>query len=189
MEDDELPPRRRSQFTVVHKPRVAVRKEPRTDGALVATKVTGDVVDADSVSDGWVKLPDNVGFMLIDGTSVGLGMLLEPVPTPTACITLNFARPDNGKQMLALTLPFDTTIAKTKAAVAVATGLKSGSMVLARGKMGQRIADSSDNLFADGSSIWSCGFVDGQVPGMMYLGEAGGELNEAAKAGTLAVKL
>ena len=91
------------------------------------------VVDAENVENGWIKLPQG-GFMLIDGQSVGLGTLLEPVPVPDKAITLNFARPDNGKQMLALTLPISTTIAKTKAAVAEATGLRVGSMVLARGK-------------------------------------------------------
>ena len=92
------------------------------------------VVEAESVENGWIKLPGGVGFMLIDGQSVGLGTLLEPVPVPDTPITLNFARPDNGKHMLALTLPWTTTIAKTKAAVAEATGLRVGSMVLARGK-------------------------------------------------------
>ena len=188
-DDDGLPPRRRPQFTVVHKPRVAIRKEPRTDAALVATKVFGDVINADSISDGWVTLPDGGGFMLIDGKSVGLGTLLEPVPPPTTPITLNFSRPDNGKHMLALTLPFDTSIGQTKVIVAKATGLRVGSMVLARGKMGERISDSASNLFDDASSVWSCGYVDGQVPGMMYLGEASDELNEDAKAGTLVVTL
>ena len=165
--------------------------------------------------------------MLIDGQSVGLGTLLEPVPVPDTAITLNFARPDNGKQMLALTLPWNTTIAKTKAAVAEATGLRLGSMVLARGKsacarlrrastsmyaslhcavaclshtlphdlipvsfaVGSRISDSSENLFADDQTLWACGYIDQQVPGMMYLGEATDELNDDAKSGALAVTL
>lgn len=133
-DDSELPPRRRPQFKVVHKPRVAVRKQPSTDSSLAGTKVTGETIDAESVENGWIKLPDGAGFMLIDGQSVGLGLLLEAVPVPDTSITLNFARPDNGKHMLALTLPWNTTIAKTKAAVAEATKLRVGSMVLARGK-------------------------------------------------------
>ena len=55
--------------------------------------------------------------------------------------------------------------------------------------MGSRISDSSENLFADDQTLWACGYVDQQVPGMMYLGEATDELNESAKSGTLAVTL
>ena len=55
--------------------------------------------------------------------------------------------------------------------------------------MGSRISDSSENLFADEQTLWACGYIDQQVPGMMYLGEATGELNEAAQSGTLAVTL
>lgn len=55
--------------------------------------------------------------------------------------------------------------------------------------VGSRISDSSENLFADDQTLWACGYVDQQVPGMMYLGEATGELNESAKSGTLAVTL
>ena len=186
--DDELPPRRSPSWTVVHKPRVAIRKEPRVDAPLLATRVTGDVVEASGVEGGWIRLAgENGGWMLIDGSSVGLGILLEPVPVPDSPITLCFARPDNGKPMLKLTLPFCTTIKDTKAAVEAATGLRSGSMVLARGKMGSRISDSSENIFADDQSLWACGYVDGQVPGVMYLGEAANDMNDAAKAGTLEV--
>ena len=55
--------------------------------------------------------------------------------------------------------------------------------------VGSRISDSSENLFADDQTLWACGYVDQQVPGMMYLGEATDELNESAKSGTLAVTL
>ena len=148
--DDDLPPRRPPSWTVVHKPRVAVRKEPRVDAPLVATRVTGDVVASSSEEGGWIKLiGEPGGWMLVDGSSIGLGILLEQVPVPDSSVTLCFARPDNGKPMLKLMLPFCTTIKQTKAAVEAATGLRSGSMVLARGKMGSRISDSSENIFAD----------------------------------------
>lgn len=184
---DDLPPRRLPSFTVVHTPRVAVRKEPDTKAQMVGSKAHGEVVHAQSVADGWVKLGAGQ-FMLIDGTGVGLSTLLEPQPI-TGSVTLHFARPDNGKPMLKAWLPFATTIKEVKKLVADATGLRANSMVLARGQMGQRISDSSENLFGDDETLWACGYVEGQVPGMMYLGEAANELNAEAQAGTLEVSL
>ena len=90
---DELPPRRLPQFTVVHKPRVAVRSEPATSASMVATKVTGAVVTAKKEAGGWIELDGEPGWMLIDGASVKLGMLLERVPVPDTPLTLKFAHP------------------------------------------------------------------------------------------------
>ena len=122
-------------------------------------------------------------------SQIGLGVLLEREPIPEERIMLNFARPDNGKHMLALTMPMATTVKAVKAEVAKATGLKASAMVMARGKMGSRISDSAANLFADDETLWSCGYFDGMTPGMMYMGEAEKELNDAAKAGTLVLNV
>jgi len=73
-------------YKVVHD-RVAVRAEPSKDAKMVGAEqkgatVRGNVIEQDGVQ--WLKvktaLPKEVeGYMMIDGTSVGLGLLLKKV--------------------------------------------------------------------------------------------------------------
>lgn len=107
---------------------------------------------------------------------MGLGLLLERVPVADEPITLRFSHPETGRPLHELRTTMLSTIGEAKAAVAAATGLKKTAMVLARGKQGQRISDSSENLFADHETLWACGYVDGQDVGYMYLGEAAADL-------------
>jgi hypothetical protein len=69
------------QFRVEHS-RVAVRERPATSSAALASKTKGTIVRAKGATDGWVELYDEPGYMLIDGTSVGLGELLARVHEP-----------------------------------------------------------------------------------------------------------
>lgn len=74
-------------YRVVHSPSVMVRAEP--GGRAVGGKSAGDIVrtDARTVGGdkaGWVRLRDEkfsgaVGWMLLNGSKLGLGVLLEPV--------------------------------------------------------------------------------------------------------------
>jgi len=76
--------------------RVAVRAQPSAGAAIAGAKRQGQcrmcappshlsnrginagtVVNGAAAGDGWIKLDDGEGFMLIDGVSLGLGMLLE----------------------------------------------------------------------------------------------------------------
>lgn len=70
-----------------------------------------------------------------------------------------------------LSTTWDSTVKEVRAAVCAATGLKVGSMILARGRMGQRISDSSDNLFRDDETMWECGFSDGDEVAYMYMSD------------------
>ena len=54
------------------------------------------------------------------------------------------------------------------------SGACANALVLARGKMGQRISDSSENLFGDGETLWACGYVDRQEVGYLYMGDPEG---------------
>lgn len=63
-------------YDVVHT-KVVVREAPSTAARAVATKVLGDIVCADAEVDGWAKLIDQSGWMLVDGAHVGLGALLK----------------------------------------------------------------------------------------------------------------
>ena len=103
-------------------------------------------------------------------------MLLELQPQPTTEIKLRFSRPDNGKALYVLSTTWTATVIEVRKAACLATGLVNGSMILARGRMGQRISDSADNLFGDGETMWECGFSDGDEVGYMYMGDGTADL-------------
>merc|ERR1712032_490716 len=78
---------RRRLFKVVHSPHVYIRAKPHKEGAALGLRKTHDTVIAREVrGDGWISLdahelktirkPVSEGYMLIDGSSVGLGTLL-----------------------------------------------------------------------------------------------------------------
>ena len=64
--------------------RVVVRASASTRAAVVTTKVRGQLVVAEEVADGWVRVTQPDGWMLIDGTPLGLGPLLKPMDTEVA---------------------------------------------------------------------------------------------------------
>ena len=66
-----------SAWTVVHGPRVAVRGAPSVTAPCVGAKKEGEVVRPIGVVDGWLQLGPRE-FMLIDGTPLGFGALVEP---------------------------------------------------------------------------------------------------------------
>jgi len=176
-EVDGVRSRRPRQFIVVHSPRVAVRRSPSTSGELAGSFKTGEVLSAASVENGWVRLqgPES-RWVLIDGTSVGLGQLLEPIPIPDEHVVLRFLRPDDGQPMYDVCANMRSTVSEVRQEVCQATGLKEKSMLIARGKMGQRIADSQDNLYKDHETVYECGFTNGDEVGYMYLGDPTADL-------------
>lgn len=109
-------------------------------------------------------------------TSLGLTTLLEQQPQPTTAVTLRFSRPDTGKPLHELRTTLDATVKDVRIAVCAATGLKPESMIIARGVMGQRISDSSDNMFGEEETVWQCGFSDGDEVAYMYLGDGAADL-------------
>jgi hypothetical protein len=84
-------------FMVVHEPRIAIRKEPRGDGAIAGSLNTGTKVTGTLVEDGeWLKLAEEKGYALIAHPKLGeLLRLVEsagvtapsPAPAPTAAPT------------------------------------------------------------------------------------------------------
>jgi len=68
-------------WRVIHKPRVAVRQEPSTSARVVGVEQFGSEVKPLEIRDGWLRVEcggqGQCGWMLIDGASIGLGLLLE----------------------------------------------------------------------------------------------------------------
>ena len=98
------------------------------------------------------------------------------VPVPDEPLTLVFIRPDDGTFMYKLHTKMTATISDVKRGICLATGLKERAMIIARGKMGQPITDSQDNLYHDDETLHECGFSDGEEVGYMYLGDAAQDL-------------
>ena len=79
-------------YRVAHAPFVFVRAAPSTDAEVLSMLDVGACVSVDALCRGWVRtatlpcaraLPDSKpragGWVLVDGASLGLGALLEPV--------------------------------------------------------------------------------------------------------------
>jgi hypothetical protein len=65
------------QYRVVHSDLVYVREDPSSDSPVLGYKSHGDVVLATSEANDWLKLSDQNGWLLRDGQTLGLGVLLE----------------------------------------------------------------------------------------------------------------
>lgn len=81
-------------YRVVHQ-QVWVRGGPSISFKVTGLKVEGETVAVSAVRDGWVKLADGRGWMLIDGSGFGLGPLLERLPqeATTSCIAASDSKP------------------------------------------------------------------------------------------------
>ncbi|CAE8646496.1 unnamed protein product [Polarella glacialis] len=66
-------------WRVVHKPRVAVRNAPSVSADIVAVEQSGSMIKPLEVGEAWLRVSSagKVGWMLIDGSLLGLGRLLE----------------------------------------------------------------------------------------------------------------
>ena len=81
------------RWRVVHAPRVAIRAKPSTEAQIIGVVRTGAEVESSGpCGDNWIELTPSFapagapGWMMVDGTAVGLGPLLQaqvrlPVPT------------------------------------------------------------------------------------------------------------
>ena len=77
-------------WKVVHRPAAIVRDRPSVQAAKLGLKLHGELVWGVLVRGGWLQVHAPVpeaaeGWMLIDGRTLGLGMLLERVGCPALC--------------------------------------------------------------------------------------------------------
>ena len=119
--------------------------------------------------------------MLVDGTAVGLGELLRPKVPPETPLRLRVLHPGTGEELAELSVMTRTTAAAVRSRAAAATGLREHSMVLARGKPGERIGDTAENQIRDGEEAWRVGWQDGDAIGFLYLGDAAADLAAASQ--------
>ena len=69
-------------WRVVHKPHVMVRDTPGLGGRVLQALKTGSVIQVDGEAGGWLRLAhiweDSSGWVLLNGSDLGFGVLLEP---------------------------------------------------------------------------------------------------------------
>ena len=71
------------RVVVVHNPCVFVRERPDARSGELAKKMHGDdFLVGEETPSGWLKLHDEEGWVLRDGSQVGLGVLLRALPPP-----------------------------------------------------------------------------------------------------------
>ena len=95
---DATPPPRTSLFVVTHTPLVFVRESPDGDARKLGYKWRGERVVVAEVRGPWLRLAHEEGWMLRDGTALGLGELLRPAPSGRPAL----GAPDDATSMIAL---------------------------------------------------------------------------------------
>lgn len=68
-----------NKVRVAHSPHVYVRAAPNLRAPAIGVKSVGDVVRVSEEVNGWLRLADEKGWMLRDGSTLGLGALVQPV--------------------------------------------------------------------------------------------------------------
>ena len=69
-------------WQVVHSARVPMRDAPDTSAKVIGSRRPGQDIMVNRVENGWAKV-EGEGWILVDGTSEGVGLLLAPVDEDT----------------------------------------------------------------------------------------------------------
>jgi hypothetical protein len=72
-------------FVVAHAPLVFIREAPDGNARKLGYKWRGERVAAAEVCGLWVRLEGEEGWMMRDGSGLGLGQLLRPLPPDAGC--------------------------------------------------------------------------------------------------------
>ena len=151
--DAKLEPPRCRRWRVCHDTMCWVREAPRIASNGLDLRQPFDIIDVDAEIDGeggerWVRLAEafvhsTSGFMLIDGTSLGFGRLLEPLLTnPIA----------TGHQMMATATPVAATPPPSLAELLVHAGFAEDVATL----YSEKLRDASDGVIGEEAVELEC---------------------------------
>lgn len=123
------------KFRVVHHERVAVRSSAQVEAPIVASREPGDTVEAEVEDKGWIRLQgEDEQWMLIDGTALNLGLLLESI-APARPITLRYRSPtDNESQLREIAATCDMTLKHVRNKISAAIGVSESALMVGRGE-------------------------------------------------------
>uniref|UniRef100_A0A7S4UJ23 Ubiquitin-like domain-containing protein n=1 Tax=Alexandrium monilatum TaxID=311494 RepID=A0A7S4UJ23_9DINO len=121
------------------------------------------------------------GYLLVFGPGLGLKEPLLAHPElefaelgapPSKPLTLKIMSPvEAGAELLDLQIRDNWTVGQVKALLCKTTGLKAGSMIMCKGKMGERVADSASTRLNEDGLVTEQGYGDGDEIAFMYLGD------------------
>jgi len=107
------------------------------------------------------------------GFTASMEVCFEPAGArPLTLVVMNPLTP--GAKLLDLPLTDDSTVGQAKVLLAKTTGLKQGSMIMVRGKMGQRVKEDAN--LDDKHRVVDCGYKEGDEIGFIYTGDLESDL-------------
>lgn len=125
-----------------------------------AVKLTGKKDDMTAKDAGFADGTE-VQFEYSDGKPMSL-IVMSPVA--------------EGEKLLDLSIRDNWSVGQVAQLIADTTGLKKQSMIMAKGKMGERVPESAK--LDDKQLVVDCGYTDGEEIAFMYLGNLEGDLEK-----------
>jgi len=129
-----------------------------------AIKILGDggpLADETSMKDADFKDGAKVYFEYSDGKPMSM-IVMSPV--------------EEGEKLLDLSIRDNWTVGQVKGLISQLTGLRKQSMIMAKGKMGERVPE--DAKLDETKLVVECGYQDGDEIAFMYLGELDNDIEK-----------
>jgi len=127
--------------------------------AIAVTGSSGPLGDETTMKDAGLESGAEVTFEYKDGKPMSL-IVMSPV--------------EAGEKLLDLSIRDNWTVGQVAKLISDTTGLKRQSMMMALGKMGERVPESAK--LDDGKVVAEAGYKDGDEIAFMYLGDLEGDL-------------
>eukprot|EP00434_Breviolum_minutum_P011351 symbB.v1.2.010016.t1/scaffold648.1/size176576/1 len=123
-------------------------------------KLSGKISEANATVEGNFQHGDSVQFEVTCAKTMKL-IVMNPL--------------ELGDKLTELEIKEDWTIGQVRKLLCSITGLKEGSTLMAKGKMGERVSEDAQLKLTD--LVVDCGYKDGDEIGFIYLGDPAAELS------------
>ncbi|CAE7553261.1 unnamed protein product [Symbiodinium necroappetens] len=134
-------------------------KIAKSESITVLSKDGGQLAPETNVGEAGFRSGDDCAFEHAEGKSMRL-VVMSPL--------------EEGVKLTDLDIKNDWTVGQVRKLLCSITGLKESSMIMARGKMGERVGEDAQlnlsHLVAD------CGYKEGDEIGFIYMGDTEGDL-------------
>lgn len=114
------------------------------------------------------------------GFATGAEVKFESSDKPLTLICMTPLEDYQGVKLCDLPVKASSTMGQVKALLAKTTGLKPTSMIMAKGKMGERV--SEDARLDEKTTVQDVGYKDGDEVGFIYMGDLEGDLEAFLKS-------
>ncbi|CAE7255477.1 unnamed protein product [Symbiodinium natans] len=136
-------------------------KIAKAEAITVLSKDGGPLAPETSVQEAGFRSGDDCAFESSEGKSLKL-VVMSPL--------------EEGVKLTDLDIKSDWTVGQVRKLLCSTTGLKEASMIMARGKMGERVGEDAQlNL---SHLVVDCGYKEGDEIGFIYMGDTEGDLKD-----------